>query len=1107
MRKKFILFLVFISLLQLNAQTTYYVNDSSTAGDIYCTAVGDNDNSGLIPALPKRTLQAAIDAAPAGSTIYVDKGTYNQEDGNRNILFNKAIIIIGAGTGNTIFSSHTNHRFGTISADNVHIQNLQIFDFFLAGAGQAIMVNSNVTGFRLTNINIKKNLGENTTGESIALSSGSSSTFNGLFFTCSGFNGDSGGAIKVNNATLVANNCLFFQSRDNNGIGGALELFGTSPHVTISNSTFESNIARAGGAIAQSSGTLIVNNSCFNRNYINGDSSGTTNGGGHYYSRGGIASLNATFTNCTFTGAFFCASINPSGYACEFNTNISNDGNSISLRETAGTFLFDRCLFDNSNQPQANFDNGLDFYLDKSGAISVTIHNCKFGNDMFGGTGSGGSDAINIWNTDLTNTEFVVTNSGTPQTTANQDGILGNNFSYVGTAPGGNNNSQLSDTNVICHTGITSCNFVINCANELNAPIISVCAPDVTITDCSGVLPDYRPLLSVFDDCNFTIAQSPAPGTLLSTLGNGNHTITFTVSDESPLSPDAICTMTLTLSGCDSLNFDIYASAPWMTITTTYPQIGNNVSSSHLSGWDSFLNTNSKSWGILPTHSADANAVFNISPWTARKFYSENFSSHLYNSNTLLLRGFEVKSEKWSGANICSIDAYWRVNGAGSSFTNFQQNIVQHYQDCPGGGGSFPSAGPCNNGNWQKWQSLPGNVNNNVVQNLTQLLEGNYSLEVYYQANGHNSGGSCASTTPVYDNNAGANYISTFAICPAIDSQSSINPTCPLYTNGSITLAILGYNPDQAGTFEYRKGASPWQVVGGGGASRTVSNLDAGSYEIRYTPVGAGCLVLIQSFILTNNNVGVPSIPNANSVTQPTCLISTGTFQIDGYDVANTYIFTPAVVNISASGLVTANAGSYTFTVTNAAGCISGASASILVNNIPNEPAMPIIEVSLPTCDVTGLARIINYNPSFTYIFDPLGPSIDLTNGNITGQIAYGTSYNVIASIGTLCTSQSSDSFIIENKLGPVGCTIPQGISPNKDGKNDTWNIEFLNAKRVEIFNRYGMMIYNLDNYKNEFEGISSDGQTLVDGTYFWIIYFEDKESKAGWLYINRENR
>jgi gliding motility-associated-like protein len=312
------------------------------------------------------------------------------------------------------------------------------------------------------------------------------------------------------------------------------------------------------------------------------------------------------------------------------------------------------------------------------------------------------------------------------------------------------------------------------------------------------------------------------------------------------------------------------------------------------------------------------------------------------------------------------------------------------------------------------------------------------------------------------------------------------------------TFQIDGY--DAANTYNFTPAVVSISATG-------LVTANAGTYTFTVTNT-AGCTSGASASIIVNAQPNTPNAPSiSGTVTHPTCLVATGTFQIDGYDVANTYIFTPAVVSISATGLVTANAGTYTFTVTNTAGCTSGASASILVNNIPNEPAMPIIEVSLPTCDVTGLARIINYNPSFTYIFDPLGPSIDLTNGNITGQIAYGTSYNVIASIGTLCTSQSSDSFIIENKLGPVGCTIPQGISPNKDGKNDTWNIEFLNAKRVEIFNRYGMMIYNLDNYKNEFEGISNDGQTLVDGTYFWIIYFEDKESKAGWLYINRENR
>ena len=89
--------------------------------------------------------------------------------------------------------------------------------------------------------------------------------------------------------------------------------------------------------------------------------------------------------------------------------------------------------------------------------------------------------------------------------------------------------------------------------------------------------------------------------------------------------------------------------------------------------------------------------------------------------------------------------------------------------------------------------------------------------------------------------------------------------------------------------------------------------------------------------------------------------------------------------------------------------------------------------------------------------------------------------------------------------MGPAGCIIPQGISPNNDGKNDRWNIEFLNAKRVEIFNRWGMMVYSKNNYKNEWEGQTDKGEILPDGTYYWIIYFEDKESQAGWVYKNSQ--
>ena len=532
----------------MQAQTSWYVNDNSTSGDIYTTAIGNNANAGTSASAPKLTLGAAFTAAAAGDIIYVDKGTFTAT-GNKMFTFNKAITIIGAGTGNTIFTSHTDDRFATIAANNVSIQNLQLYDFFLAsGNGQALLVNTNITGFKLTNVVMKKNYGASSNGESIYLSSGSSSTFDGLFFSCSGFNGASGGAIKVNSCNLIVKNSAFSQSRDADGKGGAIEISGTTSEVTVDNTSFDGNSARAGGAIAQNAGKLTVTNSCFNRNYCQGDPNAATNGGGHYFSQGNDTTLKASFTNCKFDGAFFCATNNPTGYTCQFSSNTSNDGNAISVRGAAGTYTFDKCSFNNSNQPASNFDNGLDLYLQSNGTISVTVNNCKFANDM--GTAKG----KNIYNSGLSSTQLVVTNSGAKTTGTNVDGNTGNNYSYAGTAPGGNDLTQTESTSVTCAGTIAGCTITVNCATEANAPVITACAPNQTLSSCSGTLPDYRPLIAAFDDCDFTISQSPAPGTSLSSLGNGNHTITFTVSDQSPNSPNTTCTMVLSLSGCYTCN-------------------------------------------------------------------------------------------------------------------------------------------------------------------------------------------------------------------------------------------------------------------------------------------------------------------------------------------------------------------------------------------------------------------------------------------------------------------------------------------------------------------------------------------------------------------------
>ena len=84
-------------------------------------------------------------------------------------------------------------------------------------------------------------------------------------------------------------------------------------------------------------------------------------------------------------------------------------------------------------------------------------------------------------------------------------------------------------------------------------------------------------------------------------------------------------------------------------------------------------------------------------------------------------------------------------------------------------------------------------------------------------------------------------------------------------------------------------------------------------------------------------------------------------------------------------------------------------------------------------------------------------------------------------------------------------CSIPKGISPNNDNYNDFFDLEGFNVKKLQVFNRYGKEVYTKNNYVNEWNGFSNSGQDLPDGTYFYVIDFENVESKTGWVYINRE--
>jgi len=73
----------------------YYVNDAATNGDIYCSAPGNNANSGTSPSTPTANVQPICDLydLEPGDVIWVDTGTYyptNRYEAGHQFQFQKA---------------------------------------------------------------------------------------------------------------------------------------------------------------------------------------------------------------------------------------------------------------------------------------------------------------------------------------------------------------------------------------------------------------------------------------------------------------------------------------------------------------------------------------------------------------------------------------------------------------------------------------------------------------------------------------------------------------------------------------------------------------------------------------------------------------------------------------------------------------------------------------------------------------------------------------------------------------------------------------------------------------------------------------------------------
>jgi gliding motility-associated-like protein/uncharacterized repeat protein (TIGR01451 family) len=108
-----------------------------------------------------------------------------------------------------------------------------------------------------------------------------------------------------------------------------------------------------------------------------------------------------------------------------------------------------------------------------------------------------------------------------------------------------------------------------------------------------------------------------------------------------------------------------------------------------------------------------------------------------------------------------------------------------------------------------------------------------------------------------------------------------------------------------------------------------------------------------------------------------------------------------------------------------------------------------------------------------------------------------------------------SDGIPEENAITPVTLAptrihIPGGFSPNNDGKNDRFVVGNAGSDKIslEIFNRWGNVVYKSTDYKNDWDGKCNQGihlgEDVPDGTYYYIIIVNGTERYVNFITIMR---
>lgn len=176
-----------------------------------------------------------------------------------------------------------------------------------------------------------------------------------------------------------------------------------------------------------------------------------------------------------------------------------------------------------------------------------------------------------------------------------------------------------------------------------------------------------------------------------------------------------------------------------------------------------------------------------------------------------------------------------------------------------------------------------------------------------------------------------------------------------------------------------------------------------------------------------------------------------------------------------------------------------------------SSPGLYSVKVKNGTCETIHYFRINDFQDlNIEHTYDGQTVSFNILNNQYTkisiDQINWNNSSFIIPPGNHTFYFKSINGCIEEHQIY-IYKNLPTFISPNGDGINDIWNLDYLKElKSIKIFNRYGKLIFHKlkDNQPIKWDG-KFNGNILPSDSYWYTIDLINNQKIEGYILIKNK--